>query len=83
MPYHILHDLCHPNQFLWFNHRQVVSLEIGDKKRWCPGLVMKPTNHELDMKHKSIIMVKSFKDGKMYVFTGPYLQTALLVCQVV
>ena len=44
-----------------------MSLEIGDKKRWCPGLVMKPTNHELDMKHKSIIMVKSFKDGKMYV----------------
>ena len=42
---------------------KVVSL--CDKKKWAPALVIRPSNHEADMKNKGLIMVKSFRDGKM------------------
>lgn len=44
---------------------KVVSLEISDRKKFTPALVIRPANHELDMKHKGLLMVKSFRDNKM------------------
>lgn len=44
---------------------KVVSIEMNDRKKLAPALVIKPANHESDMRHKGLIMVKSFRDNKM------------------
>ncbi|KAF6017436.1 ARID4A [Bugula neritina] len=44
---------------------KVVSVEIGDKKKWAPALVVKPSSAESDAKGKGSFTVKSFRDNKI------------------
>jgi hypothetical protein len=48
---------------------QVVCLEIEDRKKtmWVPALVVQPTADSTDLKQPDEILVKSFKDTKLYV----------------
>ncbi|XP_067938593.1 AT-rich interactive domain-containing protein 4B-like isoform X2 [Watersipora subatra] len=61
------------------NSRQALDtigkvVSVCEKKRWVPALVIRPSNHEADMKNKGLIMVKSFRDGKIYTVTEKQLR---------
>ena len=48
---------------------RVVSMEIEDRKKtaWLPVLVVQPSADNLDLPTRDHLLVRSFKDSKLYV----------------
>ena len=48
---------------------RIVIMEIEDRKKalWVPVLVTDPNANDLDLKTKDHLLVKSFKDSKLWV----------------
>lgn len=55
---------------------KVFLAEIGEKKKQVlPVLVVLPDAHAMELKTKDHLLVKSFKDGKLYAFCTLCLRT--------